>query len=271
MPPSKKLALLAMCDWSSDDGGSLYPSIAKLAERLSLSERQTQRVLHELIDDGFITIVDNRKPGGARHYQINVQKLAAASGGDGDMQQANTGRVTPTSGVTPMTQTGDTDVRGGVTPMTQTGDTDVTLSVIYPSNKPSDDPSIDKRTRARARAKAADVECPADVDQQVFADWLQVRKAKRAGPVTPTVIAGLRREAAKAGISLQDAIAYCCLSGWQGFRAEWYLRQNTSRVVSQPDYRNGRWSRIDTYAAQAAAARGDVSYGYATTIIDVGS
>jgi hypothetical protein len=32
----------------------------------------------------------------------------------------------------------------------------------------------------------------------------------------------MRREADKAGISLQDAIAHCCLAGWQGFRADWY-------------------------------------------------
>jgi hypothetical protein len=64
--------------------------------------------------------------------------------------------------------------------------------------------------------------CPPDVDQQTFGDWLEVRKAKRAGPVTQTVIDSMRREADKAGISLQDAVAHCCLSGWQGFRADWY-------------------------------------------------
>lgn len=66
--------------------------------------------------------------------------------------------------------------------------------------------------------------CPEGVEPQVFADWLAVRRAKRAGPVTPTVLAGMRREAAKAGIGLQDAIAHCCVAGWQGFRADWYLR-----------------------------------------------
>jgi hypothetical protein len=36
------------------------------------------------------------------------------------------------------------------------------------------------------------------------------------------VLAGIRAEARKAGISLQDAIAHCCLAGWQGFKADWY-------------------------------------------------
>jgi hypothetical protein len=83
----------------------------------------------------------------------------------------------------------------------------------------------------RNSARAARViDCPPDVEAQTFADWLEVRKAKRAGPVTQTVLDGIRREAGKAGISLQDAIAHCCLAGWQGFRADWYTaaRQTAS-------------------------------------------
>jgi len=90
------------------------------------------------------------------------------------------------------------------------------------------EPRIESNKRARARASkpSASLSCPPDVDQQVFADWLAVRKAKRAGPVTPTVLSGIRAEAMKAGISLQDAIAHCCLAGWQGFRADWYLSKS---------------------------------------------
>ena len=65
-----------------------------------------------------------------------------------------------------------------------------------------------------------------------------MRRAKRAGPVTPTVLAGMRREAAKAGIGLQDAVAHCCVAGWQGFRADWYLRdrQPVARGAAAQSY-----------------------------------
>jgi hypothetical protein len=81
-----------------------------------------------------------------------------------------------------------------------------------------------KRARSTARTSkpSAAIACPDDVDEQVFGDWLEVRKAKRAGPVTQTVLDSMRREADKAGINLQDAIVHCCLAGWQGFRADWY-------------------------------------------------
>ena len=66
---------------------------------------------------------------------------------------------------------------------------------------------------------------PGDVDQQVFADWLALRSSKGAGPVTATVLTGMRNEATRAGLSLSDAIAHCCLAGWQGFKAAWFERQ----------------------------------------------
>ena len=62
------------------------------------------------------------------------------------------------------------------------------------------------------------------VDANVAADWLSMRKAKKAVP-TRTAIDALQREASKAGMSLNDALETCCANGWQGFRADW-IREN---------------------------------------------
>lgn len=61
---------------------------------------------------------------------------------------------------------------------------------------------------------------PAGVSDSVWADFLKIRKAKRA-PMTDTALEGVRREAAKAGMTLADALAMCCTRGWQGFEARW--------------------------------------------------
>ncbi len=79
------------------------------------------------------------------------------------------------------------------------------------------------RTKRARPSQKAGLHCPPDVSPQTFSDWLEVRKAKRAGPVTQTVLSRMRAEAQKAGITLQAAIEHCCLSGWQGFKADWYL------------------------------------------------
>ena len=78
--------------------------------------------------------------------------------------------------------------------------------------------------RRRTRPPAAPP-CPPDVDAQLWADWLAVRRAKRA-PLTATALAGVQREADKAGITLVEALRCCVEAGWQGFRAEWFARLN---------------------------------------------
>lgn len=62
-----------------------------------------------------------------------------------------------------------------------------------------------------------------DVDDQVIKDFSTLRKQKKA-PITESAIAGLRQQAALAGINLQAALIVCCQNGWQGFTADWYQK-----------------------------------------------
>jgi hypothetical protein len=62
--------------------------------------------------------------------------------------------------------------------------------------------------------------CPTNVDEQVWSDFLALRKAKKA-PMTVTALAGIKREADKANWSMDRAIKECVLRGWAGFNAEW--------------------------------------------------
>jgi hypothetical protein len=60
----------------------------------------------------------------------------------------------------------------------------------------------------------------ADVDPQIASDWQALRKQKKAA-VTQTAVNGIRSEAKKAGLSMQDALVLCCQMGWGGFKAGW--------------------------------------------------
>lgn len=62
-----------------------------------------------------------------------------------------------------------------------------------------------------------------DVSQQVIADFTKLRHSHKA-PITQTAVDGIRREAAKAGLSLESALAMCCERGWRGFKAEWVTK-----------------------------------------------
>lgn len=70
------------------------------------------------------------------------------------------------------------------------------------------------------RVRATRPTAPDGVSEQVWGDWLALRKAKRA-PVTQTVIDGAATEAHKAGMSLDAFLRVWCQRGSQGLQAEW--------------------------------------------------
>ena len=59
-----------------------------------------------------------------------------------------------------------------------------------------------------------------NVSPQIADDFRKLRKDKKA-PITKTAVDGIKREAAKAGMSLDEALAMCCERGWSGFKADW--------------------------------------------------
>lgn len=84
-----------------------------------------------------------------------------------------------------------------------------------------------------APAKRAVVAKPVDVSEEVWSAFKTVRKAKKA-PITDLAILGIRREAVKAGIDLEDALTVCCERGWAGFKAEWYTK-DASTPKAKPE------------------------------------
>ena len=89
------------------------------------------------------------------------------------------------------------------------------------------------------------------VDAQVAADWLAVRKAKRAA-LTQTALDDVVAEAGKAGISVAQAVRICAARGWQGFRASWDWRDDRPQGRTF-DHRGGQQQSAQEYAAAQAA------------------
>jgi len=61
---------------------------------------------------------------------------------------------------------------------------------------------------------------PDDVSEQVWNDFLLLRKEKRS-PFTVTAFNKLASQAGKANITIEQALEVCCDKGWQSFNAEW--------------------------------------------------
>jgi len=115
-------------------------------------------------------------------------------------------------------------------------------------------------TEKETNKKSTVVSCPDYVEQQVWDDFLSIRKAKKS-PMTETALKGIEREAKKAGWSLNMAIAESVSRGWQSFKAEWVKekltqseqRQNTmnqlTRGLSTP--KAPFWAKPETNVLEA--------------------
>jgi uncharacterized protein YdaU (DUF1376 family) len=77
------------------------------------------------------------------------------------------------------------------------------------------------------------VQRPDSVSQQVWDDWLSVRKKKGASSLSQTAWDKVVSEVQISGWTFEDAISECCLRNWIGFKAEWVAdKQGSNKTVS---------------------------------------
>ena len=140
---SELLALLALADWS-DDEGRCYPSVAAIADKTRLSRSQAQRVVHNLIGAGFVSVEGNEnggRPGSTRRYLINLQHMKADRGRTGATGSAYA--------------TGRTDAAEGPHGCEERGRTHATQTVSEPSltvRGPEQAPASPKAIKEKAGA-----------------------------------------------------------------------------------------------------------------------
>lgn len=96
---------------------------------------------------------------------------------------------------------------------------------INPPQPKTEPAKVDRKTPFGMAQLLADN--PHSIPEQLLADWLTQRKAKRAA-VTATVWSTVNSElatCAEAGITADDAITEALNSGWQGFKASWVIKR----------------------------------------------
>ena len=101
------------------------------------------------------------------------------------------------------------------------------------------------------RESATSVACPLDVSEQVWQDWLALRKSKKAA-VTATVLEGARKEAFKLDWPLEKFLIEWCTRGSQGLKAEWIAdKQQQTETVYQRSMRLKMQEAVPSIAKQA--------------------
>jgi uncharacterized protein YdaU (DUF1376 family) len=86
------------------------------------------------------------------------------------------------------------------------------------------------------KEKAAVAPRPDDVRQQVWDDWVALRKRKGT-TISETAVDGAREEAAKIGWTLEQFLIEWCTRGSQGLKAEW-IKPEQQTTLSKTGQRN---------------------------------
>lgn len=120
--------------------------------------------------------------------------------------------------------------------------------------------------RKKTRDKPASIPAPDGVEESLWADFLAIRKAKRA-PLTATAMQAIEREASKAGWTLAQALSECCARGWQGFKAEWVAGRPQSAPNAVEKFDPTRYVNDKEYARRVDAQK--QAGGGNGTVIDV--
>ncbi|MFO1326068.1 MAG: helix-turn-helix domain-containing protein [Rubrivivax sp.] len=255
LPATQKAVLMCIADYCHDDGRDWH-SIASMVEWTCLSKRTVIDALKALEDRGLIVIKRDRGVNNTTFVQVDRIEEAKAN-------QCASRTSAPAAPVQELHGTSATDALPLVQEphqlVQQPHAKHQEASVKHQEAKkthvraaPSTTPS--SATPTNRYVKASNVERPDDVDAQTWADWLQLRKAKRA-PVTATVMAEVRREAAKAGMTLEDFLRAWCVRGSQGLQADWLRKPITTGNGYHASLSEARMAR--TIAAAKRFAEGD--------------
>ena len=100
--------MLSMADHANDEGGSIFPSVARIAWKTDYSKRQVQRIISALVDHRILVLVRKETRRRPREYRISWKHA--------DKKPAFRGDTMSKSGVTSEGKRGDiSDVRGDIT------------------------------------------------------------------------------------------------------------------------------------------------------------
>jgi hypothetical protein len=105
--------------------------------------------------------------------------------------------------------------------------------------------------KRKGNKEGAIVTRPDFVDEQLWNDWIVIRKKKNA-PLTETAWDLMTKEASKAGWPIEKAIQECCLRNWQSFKSDWVAdKQNQTETVYQRSMRLKMQEAVPSIAKQA--------------------
>ncbi|GIU15665.1 hypothetical protein TUM4261_33030 [Shewanella sp. c952] len=210
--PLRKLVLIKLADNASDTG-ECWPSYQHIAEQCEISRRSVMSHVKKLEDEGFLKreYRKGEKGNSTNIFHLNLAMNCKTLGGEAD---------SPPSERDSLPSAGDS-------PPPSESPAPRTSHSFEPVNEPLKD--LPKPQKSKF-----DFSCwPALPSEQTLADWIAVRKQKKA-PLNQTAINRLGKhldDAIAAGFSVEDCIATCATRGWVGFEVSWLVNAGVGRSL----------------------------------------
>lgn len=250
--------LLALAFFKNDRTGECFPSTDKIASTARRSPNVVRAAIKRLEQLG---LVETRQvPGLRRFFVIHLERLSPKVGPLPDAEPLSD--CHPLTEVQPLSEVkGDplqkcegtpfSSVRGplsevkaeqGIEQGKEQGIEQGSLSPLAPAIDELVLSPDTEQPKAKSKRTKTTIARPDDVGEQVWDEFLILRKAKRK-TFTELALKGMRRESEAAGLSLEEAMTMCVEHGWQSFQAKYVKDQNNGnryRSKRQPTC-SGDW------------------------------
>lgn len=230
LPATTKHVLLTLACHMNDAGESCYPSIERLCNETSLSNRAVITHLQNAKELGWITVEKHGFAGQrwAAHEYFPAWPHHLRDIADSLAKAVN---VVHNQKKKVMKEVHNVNEKAVNVVPKAVNVTQKAVKEVHTSTSESTSESTSLNTNTAPTKKPTDPTFLEGIDKQVAADFLAIRKAKKS-PLTETAINGIKREADKAGYTLEQALTVCCERGWAGFKAEWILRDQANGKLS---------------------------------------
>ena len=249
MPNVAKQVLKELADFA-DDNGKAFPSIQTLAYATCLTTRSIINGLAHLREHGLIT--QKTGVGGNNIYQIHPENFAGefkksnrvyALGDENlhnevvnDVHQCNTFSSESNSICSESHSIGSEshslEVVNDVHPNHHINhQLTINESLLGDSENPPEKPEPNKPKRITKKQIGINRLVELGCEEKYASDWMVARKGAE---LTDSILENLSEQSAKADITLAQAVEWSAKKGYQGFKADWYLKDQQPQQGYQP-------------------------------------
>lgn len=193
--------------------GSLATGLNSLSHETGLSISQIRTSLNKLKSTGEIAIKTGQK--------FSIISIVNWNEYQSDRTQDGTLHDTPHSTLH------DTQIARHIATNKEERNKEERRENIYTPLPPKGEKS-DLEKPKRKNAEKKQVQKPESIPDQIWDDFLEIRKTKKA-PLTQTAWNGIVNQSRKAGLPIEAALEICCQRGWVGFNADWIIDQKTTK------------------------------------------